>query len=220
MQPAEEVIALGRDLMHAADFDRFRKPCERALMFRDGLLLAFLVQRPLRMANLTSITLGRQLQRHGTQWRLMFEADETKQGERIECTWPDQLITSLERYLEVHREQLLTASSKSKRPTQALWLSQRGTAMGSAAIAFQISDRTKEEFGTPINPHTFRHIAATTIATANPQGAHDIMAVLGHASMTASEKHYNRAGSIGAGASLHATIAKLRKEKFTHADRA
>ena len=83
--------------------------------------------------------------------------------------------------------------------------------MGSAAISFQIRDRTKEEFGKAINAHTFRHIAATTIATASPQRAQDIMAVLGHASMSASEKYYNRAGLISAGASLHASIADLRK---------
>jgi integrase/recombinase XerD len=160
------------------------------------------------------MTLGRQLELRGDHWRLHFDASETKQGEILDLTWPEGLVVFLERYLTVHREQLLKACADTNRPTQALWVSQRGTAMGSDAIAFQINDRTREEFGTAINPHTFRHIAATTIATANPQGAQDIMAVLGHSSMAASEKHYNRAGSIGAGAALHKSIAKLRKEKL------
>lgn len=211
MQPAEDVIALGFDMMRAATEDRFRTPCDRATLFRDGLIVAFLVMRPLRSANLAAITLGRHLERRGEAWRLRFEPDETKTAVVIECAWPAELDDALELYLEVHRPRLLAGAKPSRVPTQGLWVSRQGTAMTSDAIAYQIEGRTKEEFGTAINPHTFRHIAATTIATSNPAGATDIMTVLGHSNMRMSEKHYNRAQMLAAASSLQGTIGDMRK---------
>jgi len=76
----------------------------------------------------------------------------------------------------------------------------------------QVGMRTKEAFGTPINPHSFRHIASTTIATANPAGVTDVMAVLGHASLKTSEKHYNKATTAAAFRTHQETIAALREE--------
>ncbi len=210
MQPVEEVIALGHDLMHAAEHDRFRTDCDRATLYRDGLILAFLMQRPFRRANLTSMTLGRHVQRRGDQWRLSFSAAETKGEGAIECAWPGPIEAALDRYIAQHREVLLLGSKGPKKPTQALWISRQGQAMGSDAIYYQVRHRTKDEFGTAINLHNARHIGATTIATANPSGATDIMHVLGHASMKPSEKHYNRATMLDAGSTYQATIAGLR----------
>lgn len=213
MQPAEDILTLGLDLMHAADFDRFRKPCERALMYRDGLMLTLLVSRPLRLGNLAEIVIGQHLQKSGDRWRLFFNESETKQARRLEFHWPDDTVEALERYLAVHRAQLLTALVSHQQPARTLWVSQRGTAMSKAAVAFQLMDRTKEEFGTAINPHTFRRIANTTIATANPEDAEDTLHVLGHSSIATSERYYNRARMVSAGHSLHGAIANLRKGK-------
>ena len=211
MQPVEDVVALGQDLMDAAEHDRFRTRCDRATLFRDGLLIGFLIQRPFRSANLACISLGRHLEQRGGRWLLTVGATETKNREEIEGPWPANLVDALERYLQVHREALLDGS-KPRLSTAALWISRQGNAMGADSIYAQICGRTKEEFGKSINPHTFRHIVATAIATSNPKGVADIKYVLGHTSMAASEKYYNRAKMLGAGASLHESIKQLRKE--------
>jgi integrase len=181
-----------------------------AVLFRDGLMIALLVQRPFRVANFTTITLDRHLQKRGDVWWLCFDASETKGDNAIECRWPEGLVEGLERYLDIHRQRLLRNPSAATPATPALWISQQGRPMSSAAVEAQIGDRTRETFGKPINPHAFRHIAATMIATSNPEGAADIMAVLGHVSMATSEKYYNRATMIAAGNSVQATIAELR----------
>jgi integrase/recombinase XerD len=213
MQPIQDIIALGFDLMHAAEHDRFRTPCERATLYRDGLIVALIAPRPFRLENFASIALGKHLEERGGAWKLFFDGTETKEGRPIECGWPHNLTDQLRRYLDVHREQLLKSAPAPRRPTQALWISRRGLPMGHDAISVQIGERTKEAFGKPINPHTFRHIAATAVATSNPEGAFDIESILGHSSMTASEKHYNRANMLGAAATLQARVADLRKER-------
>jgi integrase/recombinase XerD len=212
IRPTEEVFALGIDLMQAAENDRFRTDRDRATLFRDGLLLTLLVRNPLRMANLAGIAIGRQLQRRGDVWWLAFANAETKENRPINCLWPEDLVECLDRYISIHRKVLLASSRKPLHQLEALWVSKQGTQMTTHAIAFQVNSRTEAEFGLPINPHSFRHIAATTIATADPDNATDIQCVLGHSSMKMSDKHYNRAKMVDAGLRYQATIAAKRKQ--------
>jgi integrase/recombinase XerD len=78
MRPAGDVMALGRDLIHAALHDRFRTPLDRAVLHRDGLIIALLVHRPFRMANFSAMALDKNLRRHGGTWRIRFEGAETR----------------------------------------------------------------------------------------------------------------------------------------------
>lgn len=205
MQPPEDILSLGLDLMDAAENDRFRTACDRATLFRDGLLVALLVQRPIRRANLTNLTLGKDLERRDV-WQIRIEDEDTKSGEPITCDWPARLIDPLERYISVHR-QVLLSGAKTPSGTVALWISRQGKAMTGSAVAYQIKSRTKEEFGRAINPHTFRDVAATAIATYAPSDSAAIMDVLSHRSMRVSEKTYNRADQISAGDHYHRTLS-------------
>jgi site-specific recombinase XerD len=212
MPPAAEVKALGVDMMYAAENDRFRTERDRAALFRDGLLITLLFHRSLRLGNLTNIVIGRQLQRQDDGWRLVFNETGTKGNNPINWPWPAELTSALERYIDVHREVLLRCSRKSIGPTQALWISKQGTVMTTSAISFQISGRTEAEFGKAINPHSFRHLGGTTIATYDPDHATDIRLILGHTSMKTSEKFYNHAKMIDAGRLYEATLAALKDE--------
>jgi integrase/recombinase XerD len=201
IRPAEEVVQLGLDLMHAADHDRFRTPFDRAVLFRDGLAIALLIHRPLRITNYASITLGRQLRDERGSWRLSFTGMEMKTGRPFEAAWPEELIDALERYLQVHRPVLLDRAE-----TQALWVAKGGAQMKSNILAFRIKKWTEEAFGAAINPHTFRHIAATTIATEDPGNVMSVPAVLGHATLETSEQHYNKAKMVDAGRRYQETL--------------
>ncbi|MCS6625397.1 tyrosine-type recombinase/integrase [Roseibacterium beibuensis] len=208
MQPPEEILQLGLDLMDAAEHDRFRTDTDRAVLFRDGLLLAFLVQRPFRRSNLAGLALGQNLELTDV-WQIRIEDDDTKNGAPISCDWPPALVDALERYLKVHRETLFRGQ-KVKVATQALWISKQGRTMGDDAIYCQIKARTKVEFGKAINPHTFRSIAATMIAESSPAESTAIMDVLGHGSMRSSERWYNQAGMRAAGEHFHRSLEAHR----------
>jgi integrase len=210
LQPAAEVEKLGLDMMHAADHDRFRTASERAVLYRDGLLIAFLVHRPLRLANLASIAVGGQLQRRGAGWWLSFDGAEVKGGRDIDCTWPEDLVPALEQYLEVHRPVLLAGAPGTLPAADGLWVALGGRPMGKSAIEFQIRSRTGEEFGKPIFPHAFRHLAATTIATVDPENVQAASAVLSHASARTTEDHYNRAKMVDAGRRYHEALGQQR----------
>jgi integrase/recombinase XerD len=211
LRPADEVLQLGLDLMEAAEHDRFRTPVERATLFRDGLMISLMVLRPLRRANFTALDLGGRLQKRGAVWWLTVHAEEEKTGRGRDLEWPAELADRLDCYIAVHRPVLLKcAADPSRGGGSALWISKQGTAMTTSAMSYQICGRTKEEFGEAINPHSFRHIAATTIATVDPENAALIAGVLGHAGLGSSDKHYNRGRTIDAGRRYQAAIAAER----------
>jgi integrase/recombinase XerD len=210
MRPPEEVLKLGLDLMHHAEHDRFRSKYDRAVMYRDGLALAALIHRPLRIGNYASIAFGRQLRRFGEGWRLSFSAAEMKARRPFECAWPDELVAALDRYIDVHRK-VLFEGKRDPASACALWIAQGGAGMTSQVLAHRIIKRTEDEFGTAINPHTFRHIAATTIATDDPENITAVPSVLAHATIETSERFYNRAKQIDAADRYQGIVTERRR---------
>jgi len=208
IQPAAEVLNLGFELM-AEGFET-RTPAEQSAAFRDGLMIALLVQRPLRLANFTHLTLGRDIECVGGGWRIRIPGNQTKTGEACEFAWPNNLVGPLESYLRVHRPVLIALRKQAGEHLPQLWISGKGRAMGVDGVAVHIKARTEKKFGRSINPHTFRTIAATTVASAAPECVADISAVLGHTTLATSEKYYNRATRMGALDSFHGTVKALR----------
>jgi integrase/recombinase XerD len=183
------------------------------VLYRDGLLVAFLVHRPLRLANLAAITVGGHLRRKGEGWWLSFKAAEVKGGRDIDCAWPVDLVPALERYLKVHRPMLMAGAREALPAADELWIGLGGRALGRSAIEFQVRSRTGEEFGKSIFPHAFRHLAATTIATADPENVEAASAVLSHGSRRTTEAHYNRAKMVDAGHRYHRALEVQRGSK-------
>lgn len=212
LQPLDQVLRLAERLMHDAANETSGTALERAKLYRDGLMMALLLHRPLRLANLVGLHLGEQLQERGGCWRIRIDEAETKNGEPLYSPWPESLVEALRHYLDTYRPALL-AESKAQYPTKALWVSAWGRAMGASSVGWAIRNRTADEFGTPINPHCFRHIAATTIADAEPERAAGIMMILGHRSLQTSEHHYNRAKRSAAHQRHQETVARLRRRK-------
>ena len=58
VQPTGELVKLGRAMMQSAESAVDKPLLTRAVQFRDGLMIAFLTYRPLRLANLAAISLG------------------------------------------------------------------------------------------------------------------------------------------------------------------
>jgi integrase/recombinase XerD len=81
---AADLLACGMQAMEDADKSAGLCLRERAILYRDGLLVALLIARPLRLANLTQIEIGRHLVRRRTGYRLIFAAEETKTRQPID----------------------------------------------------------------------------------------------------------------------------------------
>jgi integrase/recombinase XerD len=60
-------------------------------------------------------------------------------------------------------------------------------------VYLRIMKLTKDRLGRAINPHAFRHSAATSIAFADPEHVQITKNILGHGSLASSELYYNLA---------------------------
>jgi hypothetical protein len=196
----DELAALGERLMEEAEVAPAWSPRRRAVAYRDGLMIALLAYRPVRLKSFAMMRLGRHLTKVGGCWQILFAADETKSRGPYEAIVPSALAPRLERYLDVHRQVLMRgerAGGVDEMPIaeraplnpelDALWVSETGTQLEKGALARRIADQTKAAFGRRISPHMFRDAAATSIATNNPKHVGDASLVLGHLEHTMTE---------------------------------
>jgi integrase/recombinase XerD len=183
----------------------------RATTFRDGLILALLALRPLRLKNLAGLRLDRHLQITGDTWIVVISAEETKTGTPLEFPWPEPLVPALQSWLGQWRPVLCSRTGRwSCAADSALWVSSDGSPMTMRAIYDRIVERTGMAFGTAINPHFFRDVAATTIAHADPEHVRISAQLLGHRSFATTEHYYVRANMVAANRRRQAGILLLR----------
>jgi integrase/recombinase XerD len=211
----EKLYAFGLELMANAEGPRGGTALERAVRYRDGLMVCLLAARPLRRRNFAAIELNRHLTKQGDFYFLRFEAAETKTHQPIEVPFPIDLVPSLERHLSHYRPFLLARTGRwskvSDAAANALWVSKDGSAMTEIAIYFRIMKLTRAKFGHVVNLHLFRDCAATSTAIQDPEHAHINKSILGHATLRTSERHYNHARTLEAMRRHQAQILRLRR---------
>lgn len=208
---AAALFELGLQLLRDAEQQLSANRHATLLQARDGLIIALLAARPLRIRNLTAIEIGRHLTRDGDLYRLAFTQEETKVGRRIDVCCPAELTPYIDRYLEFYRPELIARGKKSP-DNPSLWINLSGGTMGEGAIRRQIENRTKEAFGRPINPHLFRDCAATSIAVHDPEHVRIASVILGHARVSTTDKHYNQAQMLSASRTYNREIVSLRNK--------
>ena len=210
---ADDLVRLGEELMARAEREVALPGWRRALLYRDGLLIALVAHRPLRRANVVGARIGVELVRRGELWWLLYDGTVTKTHVPIEVPVPVALMPALERYLAVWRPRLLERPlRRGVEPAgNALWVSVIGSAMGAQALYDLMVKHTRAAFGRGVSPHLVRDIAATTIAIEDPARVRMAGPVLGHRNFATTERHYIQAGTVEAARQHQAIIEDLRR---------
>ena len=203
-----DLLELGVQLMEGAPAlttDRLR-----AMQFRDGLIIAFLAARPLRLRNLAGLELERTLVARGDGWWIDIPGEETKTREPIDVPWPEAL-TARSRPTSM-------STARSSAGCQPLDPSGRQRPVGLDA---RLADGershlrchrrpTATAFGRSVNPHLFRDCAATAIAIDDPAHVRVASQILGHRSAATTERYYNQAQAIEAARQYQDFLVGLR----------
>ena len=226
---AGDLLQLGLDLMaHATEVldDSSGKIAATGMRkaardFRDGLLIALLASRPLRVKNLLGIEIGTQLRRGAGQSTLRFTEDETKQVDVFAVPWPSDLEAPLTRYIDDIRPRLIAADppggltklNHAPRPVGAsLWVAQGGTPLTPCGLRKAIRRHTRRRFGHVLTAHWFRDCMATTVAEKAPDQMPVAARILGHGSLNTTERHYVAATSESALSRYHDLIVSIRQQ--------
>jgi integrase/recombinase XerD len=208
MVSSHELVDLGLKLMADAE-DATEAPdikdIERAILYRDGLMIALLASRPIRRRNLAGIRIGVNLLIDPTGYRLRFAEHETKTHTVLEHPLPDWLVPYTNCYLEYYR--LIFPGAVDH---DGLWASVKGGPLRSEGIYDRIILRTKEAFGHSVNPHLFRDCVATTIAHEDPEHVHIAADLLGHASLEFTQRHYIQSQTREACVTYQGTLEVIR----------
>lgn len=203
--PAQSLYSLGFDLMAKAEQEDGLGKVERAIVYRDGLMIALLAARPLRGSNFAELRLGRHITRVGGAWVLHIPAEETKGRHPIEAAVPQDIWEPMDRFLTTYRPRILDA-----RYRDYLWTSRTGRPLRIGGVYQAVVKRTHSAFGLPISPRDFRVSAATTIAIADPAHVHTASLVLGHIYDRTTEQCYNRARTVDASRRYKQHLEALR----------
>lgn len=199
------IIDAGILLMQKAHADDGRRISIRAKDFRDGLILALLAARPLRLKNFTALLLGVHLRSTSNGYLIDIPGNETKTGSPIETFVPERLCAWFALYLETYRPLLLK-----DRHSNYLWVHPNSACYQPGALSMRISKLTARTIGVAISPHLFRDCAATTVATDDPEHVLIIASILGHTSLRTAENHYNQAQRLDANRRLQTCVKCLR----------
>jgi site-specific recombinase XerD len=209
-----ELFALGAQLMHRAEAEELRRsPRHRAVLYRDGLMIALLSCCSVRLRNLLSLRIGQHVMRRDDVYWIVLQREETKTKRPLEVPLPRALTAAIDRYLEQHRPWLLRRPRKGILvETDALWISDRSSTLSRTAAHYRLTTITKRELGVSINPHLFRDCAATAIMIEDPEHARIAAIVLGHASLATTERYYVQAQVIEAARRYQGFILERRRQ--------
>ena len=173
---------------------------------RDAAILGILATRAPRIGSLARMELGRQLQRTGDGFEVVFESEDTKTGMPLAWPLPERIAPILRHYLDIVRPKL-NGSAR----TPSVWVGTRGHPMNERAISKIVRRRTAEWFDTPRGPHWFRKCLTTWAAEEVPEHAFDASAVLGHSPAIAIA-HYNKATARAAARRHGERLRALRRK--------
>lgn len=205
--PSGRLLDAGLALAQKAHLDPHLPSRQRARDVRDGLIIALLAARPLRIKNFAGLRLGLHVHQTSAGYLIDIPGNECKTGRPIETFVPDELCPWLAAYLDTYRPLLLGA-----RQSDFLWVHERGPSYQVGALASRVSILTQRLLAVRISPHLFRDCAATTIATDDPEHVLIIAPLLGHATLRTAENHYNHARSLDANRQFQNGIRRLRRQ--------
>jgi integrase len=189
-----------------AEAQQFAKnDLDRARGIRNGLMIALLAHRPMRIKNFATLEIGRAFKQVEDSWWIALPRQSTKTKRLDERRVPEILNDAIDVYLKQSRPDLLA----SRDPTDFLWISSTtGRRMTTKNLGTLISKITYRTLGVDVSPHLFRTAAATTAAMYGGNTPHLASAVLGHTDPRVTEEHYNRATSIEAAKTYAAIIRR------------
>jgi integrase/recombinase XerD len=218
LETSDKLLGLGLSLMETAEGQSTAR--KRAVDYRDGLMIALLSLCPLRRGNFMGLTLGNSLRQIKDEWWIMISGDQAKCHAPLEYPWPKLLLAPLKHYIHVHRPILASRTHKgASKIKNQLWASETGSALTEMSFFCVVQMRTKAAFGRAINPHLFRDAAATSMAIYDPQHVRLAAPLLGHRSLSTTEKYYQQALSIEASRDFGATLMRLRNDELGHEGR-
>ena len=187
-------------------------PQRRRVMLRDGLLIALLAARGLRLGSVHALRLGASVRRVDGRWWIDLDGDDVKNDRSIAFRTPYTLSAWMDRYVEIERTELLQGKVHDE-----LWIGWDGEPMGVRGIDKRLRWCSAKEFGekNAFGSHRFRY----GIATHGPAVDPGISAAILSITPRMNSKHYDRGKRLMAAGRFHKGLSDARSDTDGIAER-
>lgn len=194
----------GIALMDAAQALPLNSPKQRAVQFRDVLLLSLISLWPIRRRSIASLSISRHVEFDDEGVNILLYADDTKSHRPESFRLPAELVPYLKIYLDKMRPIL------NGHLHDGLWASNKRCPLSAGRIYDIARARMRAEFGKDMCLHDFRRAASTFLAMDAPEMVGIIPGVLQHASPDVTDQHYNLARSTAASRRHSEAVSNIR----------
>jgi integrase len=173
-----EVTSLPNILMRQARHANHRAPVKAALTAQLAVAVAILTFAPIRLSNLVTIELGKNLIKPGglnSPYWLVFPKYDVKNRVDLNFKFDEALTELIGEYVHDFRPVLLRGSNAS-------WLfpGETGEPKTASMFSTQITQRIERATGIRITVHQFRHAAAAFYLKYHPGHYETVRRLLGH----------------------------------------
>jgi integrase len=208
IQPSNELLELGIEIMESAEAGEHRSPRLIAQKFRTGFQIALLSRRFWRISEYMLLGLGVHVVYRDGDWSMDATKPDTRTKKRMRRgRIPTILVPYLERYLEVYRPLLCDG----RYDGDALWVSIQARPQSENSLRDNVCKYTRDAFVHHVPPHNFRHSATTTMAIENPAGIDAVSRQMGHTGPRTRDQNYNLACDYSASVQWGQTWTALLK---------
>ena len=184
----KRVVRLPREMMASAQSQQAHAPNRAAVTAQLAVAIAMLSIAPVRLANLTAVRLGTNLNKPGgpeSDYWLNFPDYDVKNRVKLEYRLNRHVTDLIDDYVHEFRPTLLR-----RRNENWLFPGQRGGAKGKVSFSGQITERIYKATGIRMTVHQFRHAAGALILMARPGEYELVRQVLGHKNVQTTIKSY------------------------------
>jgi integrase len=173
-----EVVSLPNALMRQARADQARAPVKAAVTAQIAVAIAILSFAPIRLTNLATIELGKNLIKPGgpeSPFWLVFPHYDVKNRVNLEFAFDERLTLLIDEYIHEFRPTLVRGSN-------AAWLfpGVAGEPKTANMFSTQIKERIQKATGVQMTVHQFRHACAAIYLKHHPGDYETVKRLLGH----------------------------------------
>jgi hypothetical protein len=204
------VVNLPDVLMKQARLLRHEAPIKAAVAAQLAVAIGIETVAPVRLGNLSRITLGQNLIKPGgldTPYRLVFPHYDVKNRIDLDHPLDSELTALIDEYVHEFRPWLLRGSNE-------LWLfpGEAGGSKDPKTLSDQIAERIENATGLVMTVHQFRHAAAALWLAHNPGDYETVRRVLGHRNIQTTIRFYCGLETTQANIMFGAVVRKLRNK--------
>lgn len=182
-------------------------PFRRAKGVERALAISLEIFTGLRVKNLRSLHLRRDLRRSGGRVFLQIPDEEMKTGRRLDLELPANTIALLDVFLHDYRGRLPGAEGP------YLFPGEDGGPRSYDAMREALGEPLRKHAGITVSPHLYRHIIAKVVVERHPELALDVSRRLGHASINTTFQSYLGTEGPAASRRINALLQRVRDGK-------